>query len=77
MSNLSDAGMWGMCVMMVLAALLFIVTLGLTVYFVTRYLLRKIRVDDRPIMVLKERYARGEINEDEYKTRLKMLTENV
>lgn len=58
--------MW-MCLMMIFAALAFVVVLGITVYWVIRLLMRKSRVTDRPLMILKERYARGEINVEEYK----------
>ncbi|MBK1678650.1 hypothetical protein CKO38_18795 [Rhodospirillum rubrum] len=47
-------------------ALIFILIIGATVYGVARILMMKSRVVDRPLMMLKERYVRGEINEEEY-----------
>ncbi|MDQ8733960.1 SHOCT domain-containing protein [Paenibacillus sp. LHD-38] len=64
---MSYSSMMWMCVMMIFAALAFVVVLGITVYLVIRLLMRNSRVTDRPLMILKERYARGEINVDEYK----------
>lgn len=55
-----------MCVMMWVGALIFILIIGATVYGVARILMMKSRVVDRPLMMLKERYVRGEINEEEY-----------
>lgn len=66
--------MW-MCVMMIFAGFVFVVVLGITVYWVIRLLMRKSRVEDRPLMILKERFARGEITEDEYKERRIALNE--
>ncbi|ETT40452.1 MULTISPECIES: SHOCT domain-containing protein [Paenibacillus] len=55
-----------MCAMMCIGALIFILIVGATVYVVARLLMMKSRVVDRPLMMLKERYVRGEINDDEY-----------
>lgn len=55
-----------MCVMMFIGALIFILIVGATVYVVVRLLMMKCRVIDSPLMMLKERYVRGEINDDEY-----------
>ncbi|WP_234993119.1 MULTISPECIES: SHOCT domain-containing protein [unclassified Paenibacillus] len=55
-----------MCIMMYIGAIIFILIVGATVYVVARLLMMKSRVVDRPLMMLKERYVRGEINDDEY-----------
>ena len=65
----------GMMVMMVLGPVLFLLLLGMTVYYVTRLIIRKNKVEDQPLMILRERYAKGEISEDEYKQRRKFLEE--
>lgn len=55
-----------MCIMLYIGAIIFILIVGTTVYVVVRLLMMKCRVVDRPLMMLKERYVRGEINDDEY-----------
>lgn len=40
---------------------------------VTRQLMRKSKTFDRPLMILKERYVKGEINDEEYKQRRKVI----
>lgn len=55
-----------MCIMMYIGVIIFILIVGATVYVVARLLLMKSRVVDRPLILLKERYVRGEINDDEY-----------
>ncbi|MGM0883213.1 MAG: SHOCT domain-containing protein [Bacillota bacterium] len=72
---MSDSSMIWMCVMMIFALLAFVVVLGITVYLVIRLLMRKSRVVDRPLMILKERFARGEINEEEFKEKRMALNE--
>ncbi|WP_367752926.1 SHOCT domain-containing protein [Ammoniphilus sp. 3BR4] len=47
--------------------------LGITVYLVVRRLIRKNKVEDQPLMILKERYAKGEITDDEYQQKRKVL----
>lgn len=55
-----------MCIMMFIGAIIVILIVGATVYVVVRLLMMKSRVVDRPLITLKERYVRGEINDDEY-----------
>lgn len=62
MGNLMSTGMMGM---MFLSPLLFIVVFALLTYFVIRSLMRKNKVVDHPLMILKERFAKGEINEEQ------------
>lgn len=47
--------------------IVFVAIFGLTVYLVLRFLMKKVRIEDRPLMILKERYVKGEISEDEFK----------
>lgn len=70
-----SSSMMGMCVMMGIAGLLFIVVLGITVYFVVRSLLDH-RMKNRPLMILRESFAKGEIDQEEYNLKRKWLTEN-
>ncbi len=65
-----------MCIMMGIGLLILVIVTGVTVYVVARLLIRKSRVEDRPLMILKERFVRGEINDEEYKTKRKLL-ENI
>ncbi len=61
-SMMDGSMMFMMCVMMGIGFLLLIVV----IYAVIRSLMRKSRVEDRPLMILKERYVNGEINEEEF-----------
>lgn len=63
----------GMMFMMIMGPLLFLFLLGITVYLVVRRLIRKNKVEDQPLMILKERYAKGEITDDEYQQKRKVL----
>ncbi|MFD1957552.1 SHOCT domain-containing protein [Paenibacillus thailandensis] len=58
--------MFMMCIMMFIGTIVVILILGTTVYVVVRLLMMKSRVVDRPLMILKERYVKGEMNDDEY-----------
>ncbi|OXS52500.1 hypothetical protein B1A99_33480, partial [Cohnella sp. CIP 111063] len=48
---------------------------GLFDAYVARLLMMKSRVVDRPLIMLKERYVRGEINDDEYLRMRKVINE--
>lgn len=61
-SMMDGSMMFMMCVMMGIGFLLLIVV----IYAVIRSLMRKSRVEDRPLMTLKERYINGEINDEEF-----------
>lgn len=61
-SMMDGSMMFMMCVMMGIGFLLLIVV----IYAVIRSLIRKSRVEDRPLMILKERYVNGEINDEEF-----------
>jgi putative membrane protein len=73
MMQMSNESMMSMCMMMGVGMILFIIVLGITFYIVARLLMKKIRTDDRPLMILKERFARGEVNESEYSEIMKVL----
>jgi putative membrane protein len=76
MSGMMDGSMSvGMFLMMMVGPLLFLGLLGITIYFVVRLLMRKNKVQDHPLMILKERFAKGEIDESEYKQKRKSLDE--
>ncbi|HEY0828283.1 MAG TPA: SHOCT domain-containing protein [Bacilli bacterium] len=62
-----------MCILMGIGLLILVIVTGVTVYFVARLLIRKSRVEDRPLMLLKERYVNGEISDEEYKTKRRLL----
>ncbi|WP_337035706.1 SHOCT domain-containing protein [Paenibacillus illinoisensis] len=53
--------------------LLLIIAVGVTIYVVTRLLMRKYRVEDGPLLILKERYAKGEINDEDFNHKRKLL----
>jgi putative membrane protein len=67
--------LWAMCIMMGIGLLLFIILLGATIYFVVRLLMFKSRVEDRPLQLLKERFVRGEITEEEFIQKRKVIGE--
>lgn len=53
-STMMDGSMMGMmCMMMVLGLLLLILAVGVSVYVVVRLLMRKSKVEDYPLMILK------------------------
>ncbi|MFC0211199.1 SHOCT domain-containing protein [Paenibacillus chartarius] len=64
-----------MCIMMYIGAIIFILTVGATVYVVARLLMMKSRVVDRPLILLKERYVRDEIDDDEYLRMRKVIND--
>ena len=69
-----DMGM--MSGMMFLAGILWLVLLGLLIYGLVKWLSgKKQDADDKAVQILKERYARGEITEQEYETMKKKLQE--
>ncbi|WCK52978.1 SHOCT domain-containing protein [Aneurinibacillus sp. Ricciae_BoGa-3] len=72
-SMMGGSMMIGMGLMMLLGILLLIIVVGLTIYFVVRFLIRKNKVEDHPLMILNERYVKGEISEEEYKEKRKLL----
>ncbi|WP_255315304.1 SHOCT domain-containing protein [Paenibacillus barengoltzii] len=55
-----------MCTIMGIWLLILIIAVGATIYVVTRLLIRKYRVEDGPLKIVKERYAKGEINDEEF-----------
>ncbi|WP_223066485.1 SHOCT domain-containing protein [Paenibacillus caui] len=64
-----------MCMIMGVGALIFVIILGSTVYVVVRSLMMKSRVVDRPLMLLKERYVKGELSDEEYSRMRKTISE--
>ncbi|GLO68455.1 SHOCT domain-containing protein [Oceanobacillus kimchii] len=76
MDNMMYDSMIIMCILMGIGLIIFVVILGLTVYLVVRFLMKKIRIEDRPLMILKESYVKGEISEDEFKRKRKFIKEH-
>lgn len=72
-SMMNGSMMAMMCMMMGIGVLIFVIVVGITVYMVARLLMKKSRVEDRPLMILKERYVKGEITDEEYKQKRKLL----
>lgn len=72
---MSGNSMMGMCLMMGIGLFLLIILIGVTIYMVVRQLMKKSSVTDRPLLLLKERYVKGEINEEEYQLKRKVLNE--
>ena len=64
-----------MCMMMWVGGLIFIIIIGVTVYVVARLLMMKSQVLDRPLMMLKLRYVKGEISDEEYGRLRKTINE--
>lgn len=67
--------MWAMCVMMFFGVVVIIIIIGATIYLVIRTLMKKIRNEDYPLRILKERFVKGEIDEEEYRNKRKKLSE--
>lgn len=76
MDNTMYDSMIIMCILMGIGLIIFVVILGLTVYLIVRVLMKKIRLEDRPLMILKESYVKGEISEDEFKRKRKFIEEH-
>lgn len=62
-----------MCLMMFVGLILFVIIIGMTIYLVTRKLMRQSKTEDQPLRILKECYANGEISDEEYIHRKNML----
>ncbi|MCF3942266.1 SHOCT domain-containing protein [Oceanobacillus alkalisoli] len=73
--NMMNGSMIIMCIIMVIGLIIFVMIIGATIYVVARLLMRKSKIEDRPLMMLKERYVKGEINDDEYKQKRKLINE--
>ena len=67
--------MWAMCVMMFFGVVVIIVVIGVTTYLVLRTLMKKIRTEDYPLRILKERFVKGEIDDEEYRQKRKIVNE--
>jgi putative membrane protein len=76
MMQMPNSMMPMMCVMMGIGLIVFIIVTGVTFYYVARKLMKKIRTEDRPLMLLKERLIKGEISEEEY-SRIKKTLMNL
>ncbi len=72
-SMMGDSSMMMMCLMMFIGLIFFIVLIGVTTYLVIRLLMRNNKVVDNPLMLLKERFVKGEISEEEYEQKKKTL----
>lgn len=70
---MSGNSMMGMSLMMGIGLLLLITLVGVTIYMIVRQLMKKSSVTDHPLLILKERYVKGEINEEEYELKRKVL----
>ncbi|MBM7634268.1 SHOCT domain-containing protein [Geomicrobium sediminis] len=64
-----------MCIIMAIGLIIFVMIIGATIYVVARLLMKKSRIEDRPLMILKERYVKGEINDDEYRQKKKLIND--
>ncbi|MFB4165322.1 SHOCT domain-containing protein [Alteribacillus sp. JSM 102045] len=56
--------------------LLWIVVLGFVIYGALRLIPNKKEEEDPAVRILKEQFARGEISEEEYERRRKVLSKN-
>lgn len=66
-------GTMGMMGMMMLGPILLAALIGVVVYLVVRTLMKKNKIDDHPLMILKERFAKGEITEAEFNEKRNVL----
>ncbi|MDA1475174.1 SHOCT domain-containing protein [Bacillus changyiensis] len=68
---MNGTSMMGMCVFLFL--LFMIITVAIT-FLVVHFLLKNNnRLTDRSLMILRETYAKGEINDEQYEQRWKLL----
>jgi putative membrane protein len=72
MYGMSMMGMW---MMMVFGFLLWAIIIGVVVYLAV-LLIKSIKGKDKSLMLLKERFAKGEISEEEYRQKRKILDED-
>lgn len=72
---IDNSMMFMMCMMMWIGGLMFIIIIGATVYVVARLLMMKSRVVDLPLTMLKLRYVKGEISDEEYARIRKTINE--
>ncbi|WP_083397704.1 SHOCT domain-containing protein [Paenibacillus sp. LC231] len=75
MINMNNSFMMMCMLLMFLGVLILIVAVGVAVYWVVASLTRKNRTKNYPIMILAERYAKGEITEEEFKQRKTIIEE--
>ncbi|WP_050183916.1 SHOCT domain-containing protein [Domibacillus robiginosus] len=74
MGGMMDSSMMWMCILMLVGLLLLAAIIGTIIYTIARRLMSKSSVTDRPLMLLKERFVKGEISEEEYTQKRKVLT---
>ncbi|KKB73090.1 hypothetical protein TH62_14610 [Bacillus sp. TH008] len=70
---INSTSMTGMCIMLFFGFLFLILLTAVAVYVVGRSFKCGVRGTDRPLMLLKESYAKGEISEEEYERKRKVL----
>ncbi|CAM3962644.1 MULTISPECIES: SHOCT domain-containing protein [Paenibacillus] len=75
MINMNNSFMMMCMLLMFLGVLILIVAVGVAVYWVVASLTRKNRTKNYPVMILAERYAKGEITEEEFKQRKTIIEE--
>ncbi len=75
MMNMNNSFMMMCMLLMFLGVLILIVAVCVAVYWVVASLTRKNRTKNYPIMILAERYAKGEITEEEFKQRKTIIEE--
>lgn len=74
MDNMMNSSMMVMmCILMAIGLIIFLMIFGATVYVVVRLLMKKSRTEDRPLMILKELYVKGEISDEEYMKKRKLI----
>ncbi|MCM3597950.1 SHOCT domain-containing protein [Metabacillus idriensis] len=72
-SMMGNSSMMGMCLLMFIGFIFIIGLIGVTTFLVIRLLMRNNKVMDNPLMLLKERFVKGEISEEEYEQKKKTL----
>lgn len=72
-NSMMGGSMVWMCILMFIGLLLLVAITGAIIYTLARRLMSKSSVTDRPLMLLKERYVKGEISEEEYTQKRKVL----
>lgn len=75
MDNMPYHSILIMCTLMFIGLFLLVIFVGATAYIIARLLMKKSRIEDRPLMILRERYVKGEIIEEEFREKRKFLNE--
>jgi putative membrane protein len=70
---MGGTSMMGMGLMMMIGLFFLVIIIGVAIYIFIRIFMGNSQLADHPLMILKERYVKGEISEEEYEEKRKVL----